>query len=174
MANCTRAPGRTDRLMAPCRKVLAPPGQGIPGLSLGSVGSSKNSGIGVPLRAVIRLTSRIPSPGGAGLGVGVVPGLGVGVGVGVGVSVGVGVGVGVGVEVTVIVMVASLEINPFVSFTVYLIEVVVPVKPGSGIKVTFPVDVSTVYVPCPATVRVVCCPGVSGSRSIVVGSKLKT
>jgi hypothetical protein len=81
--------------------------------------------------------------------------------------------------VTVIVMVASLEINPFVSFTVYLIGVVVigvvvPVKAGPGAKVTSPVNGLTVYVPSPATVRVVCCPGVSGSRSIVAGSKLKT
>ena len=44
-------------------------------------------------------------------------------------------------------------------------------KAGSGVKMTTPPE--TVYVPSPATVRVVCCPGVSGSRSIVLGSKLK-
>ena len=44
-----------------------------------------------------------------------------------------------------------------------------PSNPDSGVKVTFPSS-STVNVPSPGTVMVVCIPSVSGSRSMVGGS----
>jgi len=44
------------------------------------------------------------------------------------------------------------------------------VKPACGVNVTLPA-LSTVHVPWPVTVNVVCRPGVAGSRSTVAGSK---
>jgi len=46
-----------------------------------------------------------------------------------------------------------------------------PWKVASGANVTFP-DPSTLHVPSPGTASVVCWPGVLGSRSTVVGSRL--
>ena len=61
---------------------------------------------------------------------------------------------GAGGGVTVGVIVPS-DFCPSESATTYLIGVAVPVKVGSGSKVTTPVDAFSVYVPWPATVSVV-------------------
>src|SRR5262249_38248555 len=70
------------------------------------------------------------------------------------------------------VIVAWLDTFPVRSLTVYEIGVGSCVKPACGVKGTLP-ELSTLQVPWPATVRVVCRPGVAGSRSTVLGSRSK-
>ena len=53
---------------------------------------------------------------------------------------------------TTIVIVAIVEVKPVLSFIVYEIGVVVPLKFATGVKVTIPEEF-TVYVPSPETVN---------------------
>ncbi len=57
-----------------------------------------------------------------------------------------------GALLTMTLMLAEPEVAPWLSATVYWI-VEVPANVGSGVKVTAPVAVFTVYVPSPAMVR---------------------
>ena len=50
-------------------------------------------------------------------------------------------------------MVAGLDSAPYLSLSVYVIGLGFPVKPGNGLKVILPVDVSTDHVPSPGTVN---------------------
>ncbi len=66
-------------------------------------------------------------------------------------------------------MVATLLVAPWLSCTVYVTLLVPVVNPGAGVNVTFPA-LSTVNVPFPGSVNVVCRPGAAGSRSTVAAS----
>ncbi len=73
-----------------------------------------------------------------------------------------------GGALTLTVIDAVLELPPSLSLTVYEIADV-PVKPTSGANVTRP-GASRLNVPSPATDKVVCWPGILGSRSTVAAS----
>jgi hypothetical protein len=76
------------------------------------------------------------------------------------------VAIGAGVPATVIDKFAGLEVDPKLSLIVYGV-VDVSTKPFTGVKVTTPLEF-TLYVPSFGLVKVVCCPGVLGSRSMLL------